>query len=386
MTQPLHVAIVAHSLNHNNMGRVYPFLRAFVGWPDVKLSLVGWDASGTLFPLLEGLPWPIARLRGPATGPAAEQALEQAVQGCDVVHCFKNQPHLRTALAVAHKRDIPLVLDLDDWELGLYLEGVARWPRWRQALSGLPVARRIDDALELETLARSAPAALLVNSRALQAHFGGEIAYTAADAAAFDPAHAEGVAFRRAYGLPPDALVVGFLGTPHPHKGVGELLAGFTSLRPSIPKLLLLFAGVPAHNSYRDLLQHTAGVTALDYLSAGDYPDAYAACDLIAIPQRAVTEGIMQTPAKLILAMAAGRPIVATTVGDMPAILGDAGVLVPPQDTGALRAAIAGLLVDSARRNALGAAARQRFLEHYTLSQLHDQVLAIYRRVLMHHS
>ena len=382
MTEPLHVAIVTHSLNHNNIGRVYPFLRAFVGSADVRLTLVGWDPTGRLFPLLDDLPWPIARLRGAATGPAAEQALDAALDGCSIIHCFKNQPHLRTALAVARTRGIPLVLDLDDWELGLYLEGVARWPRWRQALWGLPVARHIDDALELETLARTAPAALLVNSGALQAHFGGEIAYTTADAAAFDPVLADGSAFRRAHGLPPDASVIGFLGTPHPHKGVDELLAAFAGLRSSDPDLRLLFAGVPAHNAYRERLRQTPGVTAIDYLHAADYPAAYAACDLIAIPQRAVTEGIMQTPAKLILAMAAGRPIVATTVGDIPAILGQAGVLVPPQDIGALGTAIAGLLGDPDRREALGAAARQRFLERFTLAHLRDQMLRIYRRVV----
>ncbi len=382
MTAPLHIAAVVHSLNHNNIGRVYPFLRAFVG-SSVRFTLIGWDATGALFPLLNQLPWPIVRLRGAPAGAAAERALADAARGCDIIHCFKNRAHLMTALAAARRHGLPLVLDLDDWELGLYLEGVARWPRWRQALWGGPIARRIGEALELERLARTAPAGLLVNSSALQAHFGGEIAYTAADAAMFDPLRADGAAFRRGHGIGAAAPVVGFLGTPHPHKGIDELLAAFATVRRAHPQARLLFVGVPAHNPDHGRLLALPGAIVVDYVEADAYRDAYAACDVVAIPQRAVTEGIMQTPAKLILALAAGRPIVATTVGDMPAILGDAGVLVPPEDSGALAGALADLLDRPDRCAELGLAARSRFLARFTLDALRDQVLALYRRAIL---
>jgi glycosyltransferase involved in cell wall biosynthesis len=56
-------------------------------------------------------------------------------------------------------------------------------------------------------------------------------------------------------------------------------------------------------------------------------------------------------------AMAYGRPVVATRVGGL-ADLGDGAVFVPPRDVPALRAAIAGLLDDGARRDELGRSAR----------------------------
>ncbi|HEU5012898.1 MAG TPA: glycosyltransferase family 4 protein [Roseiflexaceae bacterium] len=379
MTDTLHVAMVVHSLNHNNIGRVYPFLRAFVGIPEVQMRLIGWDHTGTLSPLLNDLPWPVVPLRGAMTGVKAQAALAKAVEGCNVLHCFKNQAHLHTALHVAHQQHVPLVLDLDDWELGLYLEGVARWPRWRQWLWGGPITRHIADALELEQITRTEPAALVVNSTALQAHFGGSIVYTAADAALFDPCAADGTAFRAMYGLPIGAPVIGFLGTPHPHKGVDELLAAFTTVREIHPDVQLLFVGVPAHNAYHDRLLAIPGVTVTDYLEASAYPHAYGACDVIAIPQRAVTEGIMQTPAKLILAMAAARPIIATRVGDMPAILGETGMLVSPGQVQELAAALVQLLSAPNLRIALGTAARERFLAHFTLDRLRERMLIIYR-------
>ncbi len=377
----LHVAIIVHSLNHNNIGRVYPFLRAFVGMSDVQIRLIGWDHTGTLSPLLNDLPWSVVRLRGVMTDVKAQAAMEQAVEGCDVLHCFKNQAHLQTVLHVAQQQHVPLVLDLDDWELGLYLEGVARWPRWRQWLWGGPITRHIAEALELEQIARTAPAALVVNSTALQAHFGGSIVYTAADAGMFDPCTADGSAFRATYGLPIEAPVIGFLGTPHPHKGIDELLDAFAIVRQTHANARLLFAGVPPHNAYHAQLLAMPGVTVADYLEASAYPQAYAACDIIAIPQRAVTEGIMQTPAKLILAMAAARPIIATRVGDMPAILGETGMLVAPGQAAELAAALIQLLAAPDRRILLGMAARERFRARFTLDHLRERMLMIYKEV-----
>ena len=377
-TAPLHVAIIVHSLNHNNIGRVYPFLRAFVGSPDVRLRLIGWDESGSLFPLLNQLPWPITRLRGAMTGAAAHRALSNAVNGCDLVHCFKNRAHAITALAVAQAHALPLIMDLDDWELGLYLEGITRWPRWRQVLWGGPITRRISEALYLEQLARAAPAGLLVNSSALQAHFGGAIAYTAADPVAFDPQRADGVAFRRAHAIPDQVPVIGFLGTPHPHKGIDDLLAAFATIQRVRPEARLLFVGVPSRNPYHARLRHSPGVTAIGYIEDHAYPAAYAASDIIVIPQRPVTEGIMQTPAKLILSMAMGRPIVATNVGDIPLVLGDTGIYVPPEDPATLATTLVDLLDAPEERAQRGASARAHFLAHFTLEHLRNQVLTLY--------
>lgn len=59
-------------------------------------------------------------------------------------------------------------------------------------------------------------------------------------------------------------------------------------------------------------------------------------------------------------AMAAGRAIVASDIPGFAAVLGDAGVLVPPGDVAAVAEAVAGLLRDPARAAALGRAARER--------------------------
>jgi glycosyltransferase involved in cell wall biosynthesis len=76
--------------------------------------------------------------------------------------------------------------------------------------------------------------------------------------------------------------------------------------------------------------------------------------------------------------MATGLPVVATDVGDARRILGDAGVIVPPRDPGALAAAIRGLAADPARRRALGARGRARIETHFTLARAAEAFEALY--------
>jgi glycosyltransferase involved in cell wall biosynthesis len=69
-------------------------------------------------------------------------------------------------------------------------------------------------------------------------------------------------------------------------------------------------------------------------------------------------------------AMACGRPVVAVGGGGPEEVLGDAGVITPPEDTAAFARQLQALLGDPARRAALGEAARRRVLERYSLERM----------------
>ena len=81
-------------------------------------------------------------------------------------------------------------------------------------------------------------------------------------------------------------------------------------------------------------------------------------------------------------AMAAGRPVVATRVGGLPEVVGDAGLLVDVDDPGALAAALARLAREPATARALGEAGRARVAERYTIDAMARGTRAVYRRVL----
>ena len=83
-------------------------------------------------------------------------------------------------------------------------------------------------------------------------------------------------------------------------------------------------------------------------------------------------------------AMAHGRPVVASAVGGLLDLVvdGETGLLVPPRDPAALRAALERLLGDAELRARLGAAARERARERFAWPVVTDGTLAAYEQAL----
>jgi len=91
-----------------------------------------------------------------------------------------------------------------------------------------------------------------------------------------------------------------------------------------------------------------------------------------------VTEAL---PNVVLEAMAAGLPVVATSVGGLPEVVahGETGLLAPPRDPGALAQALARLLADATVRAEMGAAGRSRAVQEFSLVAMverHEAVLA----------
>lgn len=85
----------------------------------------------------------------------------------------------------------------------------------------------------------------------------------------------------------------------------------------------------------------------------------------------------------VIEAMAAGKPVIATHMGGLPDIVadGESGLLVPPGDPAALRAAVQRLLNDPALRERMGQAGRQR-VELFTAEAVVPQIEQVYQDLL----
>jgi glycosyltransferase involved in cell wall biosynthesis len=84
-------------------------------------------------------------------------------------------------------------------------------------------------------------------------------------------------------------------------------------------------------------------------------------------------------PIALLEAMAAGLPIITTQGTGCEEVVGDAALLVPPSDPGAIRSALQRLLPDAALRRRLGEAGRQRLEAHFSWTHVTQQYLAAYR-------
>ena len=179
-------------------------------------------------------------------------------------------------------------------------------------------------------------------------------------AADFRPAPPERVAAIREELGAPDGYVF-YAGTLEPRKNVGALLDAWQALRAAdqaaTPPLVL--AGGYGWGS-RALLRRIerlrgAGVVHLGRVERGRLIELYQAARVFAFPS--LYEGFGLPPLE---AMACGVPVVAGDSSSLPEVVGDAGLLVPPRDPGALHDALARVLADQGLAAELGARGRAR--------------------------
>jgi glycosyltransferase involved in cell wall biosynthesis len=73
--------------------------------------------------------------------------------------------------------------------------------------------------------------------------------------------------------------------------------------------------------------------------------------------------------------------VVGSDSGEIPNVIGTAGVIFPEGDSAALRQQLQRLLDRPADRDALGAAGRTRALHHYTMAAVAQETVAFYERL-----
>ncbi|MFJ8820510.1 DUF3492 domain-containing protein [Streptomyces sp. NPDC102467] len=211
----------------------------------------------------------------------------------------------------------------------------------------------------------------------------------------------------------PDTLV--WVGRIDPSKDLISLLHAFAEIRKEEPKARLRIVGaMPArhvaggadrdHSSDHDAevyLGHCKALAAqlfpdeaegihavgenpvsfeeLGAPEAPDLADVYGAGGVVVLSS--VVEGF---PISLVEAMFCGRATVSTDVGAVVEVIGGTGLVVPPRNPRALAEACVALLRDSGRRERLGAAARARALELFTVEQNIAAFHSIYLEIVSH--
>jgi glycosyltransferase involved in cell wall biosynthesis len=84
----------------------------------------------------------------------------------------------------------------------------------------------------------------------------------------------------------------------------------------------------------------------------------------------------------LVEAMACGVPVIGSTSGEIPNVIGDAGLVVPEGDSVALRAAIARLRDDPVERRTMAEHGRARVLALFTQEAVARRTYAVYQEML----
>lgn len=174
---------------------------------------------------------------------------------------------------------------------------------------------------------------------------------------------------RERLALPASATLVVALARFHPVKGIDVLLDAWAALARDLPSPILLLAGSgmdPSNATLAESLRErgiAGSVRALGEVD--DVASLLSGCDLLV--QASLGEGFPNAVGE---GMGCGVPVVATRAGDTEALVGDAGVLVPPGDAAALAGAIGACLrLPRETRGRLGAAGRERVAARFDLDR-----------------
>ena len=187
---------------------------------------------------------------------------------------------------------------------------------------------------------------------------------------------------RRKHHLP-DRFIL-FVSTLEPRKGIDTLLEALARLTPPQLDVQLVITGKRGWYTEHlfaqiERLQLTPRVQLTDYLPDEDLPALYNCADVLAFPSR--YEGFGLT---VLEAMACGTPVVCSNSSSLPEVVGNAALLVSPNDAPALAQALQRVLTDAALRQQMKALGLQQ-AARFSWSRTAQETLAVYERIMTQH-
>ncbi|TXS47247.1 glycosyltransferase family 4 protein [Streptomyces sp. OR43] len=292
--------------------------------------------------------------------PGRRGAAGRGGAGADVVHAHGLHAAVRAALALGG-RQVPLVVT---WHTRTHAEGARR---------------RLVHLLERRA-ARAASVVLgassdLVDRARRRGARDARLAPVAVPAPRHPPPAPDGKV-RAELGAVERPLIMA-VGSLVPHHGYGTLLDAARMWRRLDPVPLLVVAG---EGRERAALRRRIKAEDLPVSLIGsrtDIPELLAAADLVVMSSRWEARSLLAQEALRI-----GVPLVATAVGGVPELVGDAAELVPYANAEALARAVARLLGDPAERDRLAAAGLRQAASWPTEDDTIAQVLSVYDELI----
>ena len=182
---------------------------------------------------------------------------------------------------------------------------------------------------------------------------------------------------RAELGIAPEAPVIGVVGMMRPQKALDVLLRATKPLVEQWPQLQLVLVGSGPERQTLEQLTRELGIEPnVRFLGLrNDVPEVLRAFDIAVC-----SSDFEGSPAAVLEYMDAELPVVATSVGGIPDMIevGVHGLLVPPQDSVALAAALAELLRDPQRAKEMGRRGRERRRSEFDLGVMMGRLEALY--------
>lgn len=297
----------------------------------------------------------------------------------DVIHFQKCFPHVSIpALWAGYRLGKPVHYDWDDWEWGIYNYN----PMNRLVGAGIRVFERmlprLCDSVSVasEALRRMAIDLGVPENRLFDGHVGGDLER-------FKPDN-DGSRVRAEHHI--EGPTVLYLGQLHGAQYLELFLQAVKIVLDSgrTPNFMVVGGGERFGELFQ--LAETIGVGHhVIFTGAVDHdvvPEYVAAADVAVACFADTAQVATKSPLKVCEYLAAGKAIVASRVGEVPRMVGDAGILVPPGDPAELAQGIIRLLDDEDLRKRLSAKARRRAEDEFNWGATAQNLLTAYEMIL----
>lgn len=201
-----------------------------------------------------------------------------------------------------------------------------------------------------------------------------QIAYFGVDMEAFQPVE-----------RPDDEpFTIGYIGRLMPPKGVLVLVDALAQIKAENWRFLVVGDGTERPTMERKLAEHGL-LDRCDFVGAVQYeetPKYFQKIDVLAMPTITTPKFREQFGRVLIEAMACNVPVVGSTCGAIPEVIGEAGIVVAENDAAALANGLRRLIRDTDLRKTLSSAGRRRVQENFTWERVAEQIFSLYEQVL----
>jgi len=237
-------------------------------------------------------------------------------------------------------------------------------------------SRRADSIIYNSNVARSQ------HEKSGFAATGGVLIPNGVDPQRFTSDREQSPALRQSLGIEHDAIVIIAVGRANAIKGHDVLLQTARKVSKAKAPVHFLIVGEGTCWQAEPYAEFASDASIRQCVTLvgvrNDVPDLLSVADVFVSASK--TEGFPNAVAE---AMAAGLPCVVTDVGDSAMLLGDAGLVVPPGDAGALAMGIVDLAQRTeADRKALGTGGRRRIQSGFSIDAMVQRYADHYRSLL----
>jgi len=386
----LKISILAPDLSSNSVGRAYILAKVLQRMCTVEI--VG--------PLFGKSIWaPVAednkfvRFNNKFVSIRSLKRLYDKIDG-DIIYAVK--PHFTSFNIGLVKKFFTkkiLFLDIDNWELGLFIDYFNRTCKkfssriffyakelfkfflrpWNSFFWTVVNEKIVGYADEIT-----------VSNKFLKNKFGGTILYHGKDVRAIDAFSFNKQALKQKYEVSRDCKIIMFFGTPKWHKGVEDLIEAVCLINENDVSLMLV--GVDKSDAYGKYLIHLAEKKLKGRLRiygpqpAGKIPEFLFLSDVVVIPQKKGLSTVGQVPSKIFDSMAMAKPTIATKVSELPEILNGCGWIVQPDSPRHLKRAILDVLENQEKAGRVGLKARQKCIKEYSWDKMEKILENIFKK------